>query len=76
MLAFAADDEVDVRRLCVGIDVEARVVAADDNPRGRTQRADERDDLQCGVALERHHRQADHVRGKVSNHPLDRRPDR
>src|SRR5207247_1364817 len=57
-------------RIRIGAGREARVVAADDDPGGRPEAADEVDDPESGPALEGHDGEADHVRLELGHQPL------
>ena len=74
-LAFAANEEIDRRRL-VGFRRQARIVAAGDDVRRRAQRAHQMHQLQRRCALKRHDRQADDVRFFVVQQALHHAPDR
>src|SRR5437879_4417865 len=74
LFAFAADEEVDVRTSFVRLGRKTRIVAADDDARRRSERADEPRNLQRGGALKRHHRQADDVRFDIADQTLDGGP--
>src|SRR5262249_5962219 len=50
---------------------ESRIVAADDDPRGRSKAPNESNDLLCRFSLKRHHRQADDIRLKIVDELLD-----
>jgi hypothetical protein len=76
LLAFAADDEVDFRAAGVRFGREARIVAADDDPRVRPQLADQPRQLQRRLPLKRHHRQADDVGLDLADEVGDGRTDR
>jgi len=70
---LAAHDRVHAERRmrpCIGR--EARVVPTDDDERLGPHGADERDEPPRGRALERHHRQPDHIRCAVPDQLLDR----
>ena len=74
LLAFAANDEVDVVARLVRLRREARIVAADDDAGLRTELADEPRDAERRRALKRHHRQPDDVGRPFANQPRDRAP--
>jgi len=76
LLALPPDDEVHARRRAgPGLGREARVVAAGDDLGARTQRAQALDQPERGAALERHHREADHVGRVLGDETVDRRAD-
>jgi hypothetical protein len=71
-VALAPDDEIDAGILgLVDVRRETRVVAADEDARLRPERAHELDHFERGLALERHDRQADHVRRQLGDEPCD-----
>ncbi len=72
-LPLAAHDEVRRAGPRIGVRVggQARIVATDDDPDAGPEGAHELDEAVRGAALERHHRQPDHVRLLLADEPRD-----
>ena len=68
-LALAANQEIDLARLSIGVGREARIVAAGDDPCRGTKAPHQSRDLERGGALKRHHRQPHDV-GFESRRPI------
>src|SRR2546427_2739631 len=76
LLAFAANDEIDLGERVVRVGREARIVAAADDSRRGPDRAHEARDRHRRRALKGHHRQTDNVRLELAHEMRNGRADR